>query len=96
MITTAVIISKKYGKAVEDLLKRWEFYATDDAPHRLDLHALSTQERLTVESSVDAKTTMGFELPKSDVDENPFEIFKKCYRIYPYFSRVEVYPVNRG
>ena len=60
------------------------------APHRIDLPALSTLERLTMESNVDAKTMMGFELPKSDMGENPFEVFKKFYRIYPHFSRVEL------
>jgi|GEM_PF-6501284 len=35
-----------------------------------------------MESNVDAKTKMDFELPKSDMGENPFEVFKKFYRIY--------------
>jgi hypothetical protein len=90
MVTAALVIYKNDDKAVEDLVKGWEFYATADAPHRLDLPALSTLERLTMESNVDAKTEMGFELPKSDMGENPFEVFKKFYRIYPHFSRVEL------
>jgi hypothetical protein len=28
-------------------------------------------------------------LPKSNMGENPFDVFKKFYRIYPHFSRVE-------
>lgn len=90
MVTAALVICKNDDKAVEELVKGWEFYATADAPHRLDLPALSTLERLTMESNVDAKTEMGFELPKSDMGENPFEVFKKFYRIYPHFSRVEL------
>jgi hypothetical protein len=90
MVTAALVICKSDDKAVEELVKGWEFYATADAPHRLDLPALSTLERLTMESNIDAKTKMGFELPKSDMGENPFEVFKKFYRIYPHFSRVEL------
>ena len=89
-LTAALVICKNDDEAVEELVKEWEFYATTDAPHRLDLPALSTLERLTMESNVDAKTKMGFELPKSDMGEDPFEVFKKFYRIYPHFSRVEL------
>lgn len=90
MVTAAIVICENDDKAVEDLVKGWEFYSTVDAPHRLDLPALSTLERLTMESDGDAKTKMGFELPKSDMGENPFEVFQKFYRIYPHFSRVEL------
>ena len=90
MVTAALVICKNDDEAVEVLVKGWEFYATTDAPHRLDLPALSTLERLTMESNVDAKTKLGFELPKSNMGENPFEVFKKFYRFYPHFSRVEL------
>lgn len=90
MVTAALVICKSDDRTVEELVKGWEFYATADAPHRLDLPALSTLERLMMESNVDAKAKMGFELPKSDMGENPFEVFKKFYRIYPHFSRVEL------
>lgn len=43
-----------------------------------------------MESNDDAKTKMGFDLPKSNMGENPFEVFRKFYRIYPHFSRVEL------
>ncbi|TXH46890.1 MAG: hypothetical protein E6Q92_01410 [Burkholderiaceae bacterium] len=90
MVTAALVICKEDDKTVEELVKGWEFYSTTDAPHRLDLPALSTLERLTMESNVDAKTLMGFELPTSNMGENPFEVFKRFYRIYPHFSRVEL------
>ena len=90
MVTATLIICEADDKSVEELVQGWEFYSTADAPHRVDLPALSTLERLTMESSVDAKAYMGFELPKSDMDENPFEVFRKFYRIYPHFSRVEL------
>jgi hypothetical protein len=43
-----------------------------------------------MESNADARVKMGFELPKSDMGEDPFTVFKKFYRIYPHFSRVEL------
>lgn len=90
MVTAALIVCAKDDRSIEDLLTGWEFRAMADSPHRLDLPALSTLERLTMESHDDAQTKMGFKLPKSDMGENPFEAFKKFYRIFPHFSRVEL------
>ena len=90
MVTATLVVCQNDDKAIEELVKTWEFRATTDAPHRLDLPALSTLERLTMESNDDAQTKMGFELPRSDMGENPLEVFKKFYRIYPHFSRVEL------
>lgn len=90
MVTAALVVCQNGDKTIEESVKAWEFHTTTDTPHRVDLPALSTLERLTMESNDDAQTKMGFELPKSDMDENPFEVFKKFYRIYPHFSRVEL------
>jgi hypothetical protein len=90
MVTAVLMVCPSDDKAIDELVKGWEFYTTTEAPHRLDLPALSTLERLTMESNGDAQTPMGFELPKSDMGEDPFEVFKKFYRIYPHFSRVEL------
>lgn len=90
MVTAALVVCQNEDKAIEEVVKAWEFHATTDAPHRVDLPALSTLERLTMESNDDAQTKMGFELPKSNMGENPFDVFKKFYRIYPHFSRVEL------
>jgi hypothetical protein len=90
MVTAALVICQKDDKTIEESVKVWEFHATTDAPHRLDLPALSTLERLTMESTDDSQAKMGFELPTSNMGENPFEAFKKFYRIYPHFSRVEL------
>jgi len=90
MVTATVVICEEGDKSVEELVKGWEFYAPADAPHRLDLPALSTLERLTMESDVNARAKMGFELPESHMGENPFEVFRKFYRMYPHFSRVEL------
>lgn len=90
MITATLVVCDANDTATEQLVKGWEFYSTTDAPHRLDLPALSTLERLTLESKDDAREELGFELPPSDMGEDPFEVFKKFYRIYPHFSRVEL------
>ena len=93
MVTATLVVCSDDETMVEDMLnmlKEWEFFTTIDAPHRLDLPPLSTLERLVMESKDDAKFQMGFELPQSDMGENPFEVFKKFYRIYPHFSRVEL------
>lgn len=90
MVTAALVVCQNDDKSVEESVKAWEFYATTNAPHRIDLPALSTLERLTMESNDDAQAKMGFELPTSNMGENPFEVFKKFYRIYPHFSRVEL------
>lgn len=90
MVTAALVICPADDKSIEDVIQRWEFYSTPDEPHRLDLPALSTLERLTMESIEDAQAKMGFLLPRSDMGEDPFKVFKKFYRIYPHFSRVEL------
>jgi len=90
MVTGTLVVAANDDTDIEELVKSWEFYSTPDAPHRLDLPALSTLERLTMESKADAEAVMGFHLPRSDMGENPFDAFKKFYRIYPHFSRVEL------
>lgn len=90
MVTAALVVCQNDDKTIEEVVQAWEFRATTDAPHRVDLPALSTLERLTMESNDDAQAKMGFELPTSNMGENPFDVFRKFYRIYPHFSRVEL------
>lgn len=90
MVTAALVICENDDKTIEEMVSVWEFHSTTDAPHRIDLPALSTLERLTMESNDNAQAKMGFELPGSDMGSNPFEVFRKFYRIYPHFSRVEL------
>ncbi len=90
MVTAAVVVCAADNAAVEHLMKGWEFYSTPDAPLRLDLPALSTLERLTMEASDDVRAKMVFDLPKTDMGEDPIAVFKKFYRIYPHFSRIEL------
>ena len=91
MVTAGLVVCAADDTSVDELLVGWEFYSTTEAPHRLDLPALSTLERLTMESNDDAQAHLGFDLPKSDMGEDPFAVFKKFYRIYPHFSRVELF-----
>ena len=90
MVTAALVVCAAADTTIEPLVKEWEFHSTPDAPHRLDLPALSTLERLTMESHENPREKMLFDLPKSDMGEDPFSVFKKFYRIYPHFSRVEL------
>lgn len=90
MVTAALIICGTNDRIVKALVEGWSFYSPPHEPLRIDLPALSTLERLTMESSGDARAKLGFELPESKLGEDPFEVFKKFYRIYPHFSRVEL------
>jgi hypothetical protein len=90
MVTAALVVCPADDNSIRDILDGWEFRSTPDAPHRLDMPALSTLERLTMESDDDARAKLAFSLPKSDMGEDPIDVFKKFYRIYPHFSRVEL------
>jgi hypothetical protein len=90
MVTAALVVCAANDSSIAELVKGWEFYSTTDAPHILDLPALSTLERLTMESKANGGRRVGYELPTSDMGEDPFAVFKKFYRIYPHFSRVEL------
>jgi hypothetical protein len=90
MVTAALVVCRVDDTEIEELVKGWEFYATTEDPHRLDLPALSSLERLTMESSDNPQDRMKFQLPMSEMEEDPLSNFKKYYRIYPHFSRVEL------
>ena len=90
MVTATIIVAPQDESEADKIVQDWEFRSTPDAPHLLDMPSLSTAERLKMESNSDPRTILGFELPKSDMGEDPFEAFKKFYRIYPHFSRVEL------
>lgn len=90
MVTATLIICPINDELIESVVKTWEFLSTLGEPLLLDMPALSTLERLTMESCQDARGRLGFELPKSDMGEDPFLSFKKFYRVFPHFSRVEL------
>lgn len=93
MATAALVVCHRDDSVIEKFVKGWEFYATPDAPHRIELPALSSLERLTMESNNHARRKLGFDLAKvveSRLGVDPFEVFKKYYRLYPHFSRVDL------
>jgi hypothetical protein len=90
MVTAALVICAADDTSIDEIIEDWEFHSTLEEPHRLDLPALSTLERLTMESNDDARARLEFDLPTSDMGEDPFAVFKKFYRMYPHFSRVEL------
>ena len=90
MVTATLIVCCPEGVSTKMLVDDWEYSSTPDAPLCLDMPALSTLERLTMESTEDARERMGFDLPRSDMDEDPFASFKRFYRVFPHFSRVEL------
>lgn len=93
MATAALVVCHRDETVIEKLVKGWEFYATPDEPHRIELPALSSLERLTMESNNRAHRKLGFDLAKvveSRLGVDPIEVFKKFYRLYPHFSRVEL------
>jgi len=90
MITATLIVCAPEAGTVESFVKGWEYFSTPDVPLLLDMPALSTLERLTMESCENARERMGFDLPKSDMGEDPFRSFRRFYRVFPHFSRVEL------
>ncbi|QDH68954.1 O-methyltransferase [Marilutibacter alkalisoli] len=93
MVTAALVVCSREDSAAEKLIKDWEFYATPDDPHRIELPALSSLERLTMESNSNVLRKLGFDLAEvvdSRLGVDPVAVFKKFYRLYPHFSRVEL------
>ena len=90
MATATIVVVADSDTVVDPLLKGWEFYSLPAEPLVLDMPALSTLERLTMEAYDDPKSRMTFPLPPSAMGQDPFEAFKKFYRVFPHFSRVEL------
>lgn len=90
MVTATLVVCSSDDHETPAVVQGWEFHSTPDDPHLLDMPALSTLERLTLEATADAMDRLDFDLPKSDMGEDPYESFRKFYRIYPHFSRVEI------
>jgi len=90
MATATVIVCPVKDSTVEGVVREWQFNSLPDSPLLLDMPSLSTLERLTMESSENAKIKLGFDLPESNMGGDPFESFRKFYRVFPHFSRVEL------
>lgn len=93
MVTATLIVVPLGDKVTEKVVKGWEFYSTPDEPHQIELPALSSLERLTMEANISARKKLGFDLKKitdSKLGVDPIGVFEKFYRLYPHFSRVEL------
>lgn len=93
MVTAALVVCSVEDTSVDELIGRWEFYSTPDKHHQFELPALSSLERLTMESNSNAQRKLGFDLAKvsdSKLGVDPIDVFKKFYRLYPHFSRVDL------
>ena len=90
MVTATLIVCSKEDLSIDTLVNDWEYSSTPRAPLVLDMPALSTLERLTMESCKNPKKRMGYDLPLSNMEEDPFKSFKRFYRVFPHFSRVEL------
>lgn len=89
MVTATIMSIPKDRADIVRIIEQWEHYSTPENPLRLDMPALSPLERLTLESHEDPDNCLDFELPKSDMKEDPIESFKRFYRVYPHFTRVD-------
>lgn len=90
MVTATLLIVESEDENYSGIIKEWEHYTDIEKPHTLDLPSISTLERLVLESSEDPKATLGYELPQSSLKNNPFDIFKRYYRVFPHFSRIDL------
>lgn len=90
MVTATAVIVPDGDQEVQTIVESWPYFSTPKEPLRLDVPALSTIERLTMESMANPKERMDYDLPMSDIGEDPFEAFKRFYRVYPHFARVDL------
>lgn len=90
MATATVVMCHEGDQSIQRLVEEWEYYSTPSEPLLLDMPALSTLERLVMESSNGDRERFDFPLPPSDMGVDPFDSFKKFYKVFPHFSRVEL------
>lgn len=90
MVTASLIVLDKDQQQIETLARDWQFASTPEEPLKLDMPALSTLERLTMESCPNPKEKMGYDLPMSELGEDPFKMFRRFYRVYPHFARIDL------
>jgi hypothetical protein len=89
MVTATAMVVDEANSEIEKILNGWEFNSGPASPLVLDLPALSTMERLALEQGNTSKEDLGFSLPKTLLKEDAFESFKKYYRVFPQFARID-------
>lgn len=91
MVTATLIVTNNDNtELLRTLTKEWPFFSTPEEPVKLDMPVLSTIERLTMESCNDPKDKMRYDLPVSELGEDPYEMFRRFYRVYPHFARIDL------
>jgi hypothetical protein len=90
MVTATLIVVAPDDDRLSALIDDWPFISTPGTPLKLDMPALSTIERHTMETITDPEKRMGYKLPKSDMGEDPYVSFKRFCRMYPQFARVDL------
>lgn len=90
MVTATLIIVPPENEEIERIVRDWEFQSEPLSPLVLDLPSLSTKERLTMEINENPKEDMEYDLPSSALKQEPFENFKKFYRVYPHYARIDL------
>jgi hypothetical protein len=90
MVTATIIVCEEADTQVESLVQEWSYCSAPTNPLPIDLPVLSAFERLTIEADLNAHTKLNYSLPVSPLAGDPLTDFRKFYRIYPHFSRVEL------
>ncbi len=90
MVTATLITVPPENDELERIIRDWEFHSEPLSPLVLDLPSLSTKERLTMEINGNPKEDMGYKLPPSSLKQEPFENFKRFYRVYPHYARIDL------
>jgi hypothetical protein len=89
MVTATILISEARS-GVADAVEGWSFLSSPDSPLVLDMPVISTRERLTLEAHAGKSPEMTYDFPESNLGADPVEAFKRFYRVFPHFSRVDL------
>jgi hypothetical protein len=93
MATATLVVlgnNPEFTNYVSDLVKSWKFYSTPVDPLVLDMPVLSARERLTLEAHQGRNADMNYALPESKFGEDPVDSFKRFYRVFPHFTKVDL------
>jgi len=90
MVTTTAVIVPQDDDIISQIVTNWQFCSEPRNPLAIDLPALSTMERLRMESSEDPRSELNYNLPESDMGVDPFDAFNRFYRVFPHFARVDL------
>jgi hypothetical protein len=91
MVTaTVIVVDPNSEAAISAAIEGWSYRSCPEAPHKLNMPSLSTLERLTMESNSNPESIINYDLQDPSLGGNPFESFKRFYRVFPHFARVDL------